>query len=193
MKGSTDPMMPSHRQPPATPQTDFHDDLEVVQRFRAGDRDAGNQLALMLIPLIGCVVGRVLGPGRSSDWEDACQAVWIRVLERLHTWRAECPLRGWVAVVAGRRALDIRQKRWPLTLPGDILAEFPKTKPETDSVLAECIRLTMESFPADRRQVLDLDLDGVRHDEIAQRMGKSRRTIQYWLESMRNAMLRCVE
>jgi DNA-directed RNA polymerase specialized sigma24 family protein len=96
-------------------------------------------------------------------------------------------------VVAARRALDIRHKRWPLTLPGDILAEFPKTKPETDTALAECIRVTMSKFPEDRRRVLDLDLDGVHHDEIARQMGKSRRTIQYWLESMRNAMLRCVE
>jgi DNA-directed RNA polymerase specialized sigma24 family protein len=96
-------------------------------------------------------------------------------------------------VVATRRALDIRHKRWPLTLPGDTLAQFPKTKPETDTALAECIRLTLAKFSDDRRQVLDLDLDGIHHDEIARQVGKSRRTIQYWLESMRNAMLRCVE
>ncbi len=186
-------MTPLHRQQAPTQQSDFQEDIDLVQRFLAGEREAGDQLAVLLIPLIGCVVGRVLGPSRSGQWEDACQAVWLRVLQRLQTWRAECPLRGWVAVVAARRALDIRQKRWPLTLPGDALALFPTTKPEADTALAECIELTMSTFSEDRRRVLELDLDGVHHDEIARRMGKSRRTIQYWLESMRNAMLTCIE
>jgi len=183
---------PRPRQKVASP-TEFLEDRLLVQRYLAGDRTAGDELTSMLTPVIASVVGRVLGSGPGKDWEDARQSIWLRVFERLGTWRAECPLRGWVMVVATRRALDIRQKRWPLSLSGESLAAWPATRPETDPVLGECIRSTISQFPEPWQEVLQLVVDGVEHEEIANRMGRARRTIQYWLEHMRNALLRCVE
>lgn len=171
----------------------FADDRRLVDRYLAGDRAAGDELAAMLAPVIGSVVARVFGPARAGERDDARQSIWLRVFERLHTWRARCPLRGWVMVVATRRALDIRHKRWPILLSGDVLASLPATRPQSDAVLGECIRSTMDQFPGPWQQVLELDLDDVNHGDIASRMGRSRRTIQYWLENMRNALLQCVE
>ena len=168
-------------------------DRQLVDRYLDGDAAAGNELAEMLAPLIHKIVCRVLGPGRIGDWDEAFQSANLRIFERLRTWKAQCPLLGWAAVVASRRTLDIRHKRWPLNVPSDVLdsmAEAPRT---SDPDLGECIRKVIGGFPDHWRTVLQLDLDGTNHKEIAQRLGKSRRTIQYWLEKMRNALVHCIE
>ncbi len=182
---------PSERQGPTS--SDFAEDRQLVERYLAGDRTAGDELTTLLAPVISCVVGRVLGQRPESDREDARQSIWLRVFERLDTWKARCPLSAWVWVVATRRALDIRRDRWHISLSGDLFGELPSKRPEKDYDLSECIDTTISRFPARWQEVLRLVVEGVERQEIAVRMGVARRTIQYWLENMRNELLRCVE
>ena len=96
-------------------------------------------------------------------------------------------------MVARHRALDIRDKRWPFLLPEESIDALAPKRPEPDAVLAECIEATMSQFPGQWQQVMELAADGVNRQEIARRMGRGRRTIQYWLEKMRNKLLHCIE
>ena len=159
----------------------------------AGDAAAGEELAAMLEPLVRRIVCRVLGPERSGERDDACQAALLRILTRLSTWRAECPLLGWAAVVASRRALDVKYGRWPFTLPNEVLSSFAEASPSGDFELGECIERVISGFPDLWKTVLQLHVDKMNHAEIAETVGKSRRTVQYWLEKMRNELVRCVE
>jgi RNA polymerase sigma factor (sigma-70 family) len=186
-------MKSNHPKHEAPSPGDFAEDRRLVERYLAGDKAAGDELTTLLTPVISCVVGRLLGQRPRTDWEDARQSIWLRIIERLDTWQARCPLSAWVWVVATRRALDIREKRWPISLSGDALAALPAKRPETDPVLGECIASTISRFPTPWREVLRSVVDGEERQEIADRMGVARRTIQYWLERMRNRLLRCVE
>ncbi len=173
-------------------QSPFPENL-LVARYLQGDRPAGEELAAMLLPLVQGVVRRVFGQQRSSDWEDATQTILLHILQKLSTWRAECPLRGWAAVVAARRALDLRSRRTFLPLEMDVAARIPSRSDAEISELSNQVRKAILGFPPDWRQVLEWEVEGVNHEEIAARLGRSRRTIQYWLEHMRNALLHCLE
>jgi RNA polymerase sigma factor (sigma-70 family) len=143
-------------------------------------------------PLVWAVVTQVLAPGRSDEWEDACQAIFVRLLERLKTWEGRCRFCHWVAVVAARRAIDFKRQRAFLALP--VPEAVPAPCPAGfDPDTMERIRRRVASFPEDWRQVWDLHLADVNHEEIARRVGKTRRTIQYWLAEMRERLRQCLE
>jgi len=183
----------SRPQREAASPSQFAEDRRLVERFLAGDEAAADELTTLLTPVIACVVGRVLSSASQEDREDARQSIWLRVLERLDTWEGRCPLSAWVWVVATRRAFDICHKRWPLPLSGEVVARLPDTRPESDPALGECIDSTISRFPRPWQEVLRLVVDGMEREEIGHQMGKARRTIQYWLEHMRNRLLRCIE
>src|SRR4051812_30254032 len=57
-----------------------------VQEYLDGRRDAGDALVRKFTPLVDGVVRRVLGRGRREEWEDAGQAVFLRVFANLGHW-----------------------------------------------------------------------------------------------------------
>src|SRR5437762_12359894 len=86
---------------------------EKVRLFLEGQRAAGDALATKFEGLIRSIVQRVLGPGKRDEWDDACQAIFLRVFANLDRWAQRCPFCKWLAVVAARRAIDVG--RLPLT------------------------------------------------------------------------------
>src|SRR5262249_25743476 len=73
----------------------------------AGDRRAGDELVKKFSRLVQAIVQRRLGSERRGDWEDACQAVFLRVFSRLDRWDGRCPFCKWMAVVAAHRIIDL--------------------------------------------------------------------------------------
>jgi RNA polymerase sigma factor (sigma-70 family) len=166
----------------------------LVARCLAGDRLAGEELYRKFRPLVWAIVTRVLGPERSDEWEDACQAIWVRILERLKTWEQRCPFCQWLAVVAARRAVDFQRQRHLIGLPNPDAVPGPTPRPAPlDPDEIERIRQQVAGFPEDWRRVWELHLAGVNHEEIAREVGKARRTIQYWLAEMREQLRQCVD
>src|SRR5688500_15166209 len=107
-----------------------------VGRYLGGDRAAGDELAAKFAALVRSIVQRVLGPGRREDWDDASQAVFLRVFANLHRWEQRCPFCKWLAVVAARRAIDV--SRLPEAMARLPLAEVPDPRPAPpDPDLAE--------------------------------------------------------
>lgn len=162
-----------------------------VHLHLANDRVAGNELATKFAPLVGRIVQRVLGPQRREEWEDACQAIFLRVFSNLRGWDARCPFCKWLAVVAARRAIDYTRLPGPMErLPGEEIAD---ARPEpVDRELIERLEAAVARFPPEWRAVWELACQEVHRDEIARRLGKSVRTVQYWLAEMREALLDCL-
>ena len=153
-----------------------------VQLYLAGDRDAGDELVRKFAPLVQSIVHRVLGPGRREQWEDACQAVFLRLFANLGRWEQRCPFCKWLAVVAARRAIDLGRLAEPADrLPAEDIAD-PRPPPDPETV--ERIERIVSRFPPEWRRVWEMWVQGLAREEMARRVGKSLRTVQYWLAEM---------
>ncbi|MBY0230589.1 MAG: sigma-70 family RNA polymerase sigma factor [Gemmataceae bacterium] len=151
--------------------------------FQAGDRAAGDALARKFSPLVRAIVARVLGPSRREDWDDACQAIFLRLFANLGRWEAKCPFCKWLAVVAARRAIDL--SKVPVkagTFPLEQVADNRPPPPDTETL--ERIERIASGFPAEWRQAWDDYVSGEKREDIARRLGRSLRTVQYWLAEM---------
>jgi RNA polymerase sigma factor (sigma-70 family) len=154
-----------------------------VHLFLAGDREAGDALARKFAPLVRGIVQRVLGPGRREEWDDACQAIFLRVFANLKKWEERCPFCKWLAVVAARRAIDLSRLPDPMRrLPLEEVADTRPQPPDRETV--ERIEQAVARFPPEWRRVWEGWVQGESRAEMARQSGKSLRTIQYWLAEM---------
>ncbi|HZT82220.1 MAG TPA: sigma-70 family RNA polymerase sigma factor [Gemmataceae bacterium] len=162
-----------------------------VQRYLAGDRAAGDELVRKFGPLVASIVQRVLGPQRRDEWDDACQAIFLRLFANLNKWEQRCPFCKWLAVVAARRAIDFT--RLPATdpLPAADIADRRAPAPDRETI--ERIEQAVGRFPPEWRVVWDLWVQGAGREEMARRVGKSLRTVQYWLAEMLDQVREAVE
>lgn len=159
------------------------DCAEKVRRFLAGERAAGDELVTKFTALVRSVVQRVLGPGRREEWDDACQAIFLRVFANLERWEQRCPFCKWLAVVAARRAIDMaRLPSLMERLPDTELADPRPPPPDAETI--ERIEETVQRFPPEWQRVWELYREGRSREEMAQTVGKSVRTIHYWLAEM---------
>ncbi len=156
---------------------------EKVRLYQLGDRASGDALAEKFAGLVRSIVQRVLGSGRRDEWDDASQAIFLRLFTNLHKWDNRCPFCKWLAVVAARRAIDQgRLADQTVPLPADDIAD-PRPPPP-DPEMLERIERVVSRFPKEWRLLWDLWVQGVRRDEMARQTGKSLRTIQYRLAEM---------
>jgi RNA polymerase sigma-70 factor (ECF subfamily) len=154
-----------------------------VSRYLAGDRAAGDELARKFTGLVRGIVQRVLGPGRREEWDDASQAIFLRLFSNLHHWEHRCPFCKWLAVLAARRAIDLgRLPAPPARLPLEDVADPRPPAPDQETI--ERIEQTVARFPPEWREVWEMWVQGERREEMARRAGRALRTIQYWLAEM---------
>jgi len=170
-----------------------YDCAGLVARCLAGDRAAGDELARKFTPLVAAIVQRVLGPSRREEWDDVRQSVFLRVFSRLHTWQQRCPFCKWLAIVAARRAIDcLDTATVPLSLTTDEVAQPERGSPlDADTIAAIEARVSRWTDP-NRVQLYRWMLEGVPREEMARRLGKSVRTIQYMLASIRDELAECL-
>src|SRR5213082_2407466 len=122
---------------------------EKVRLYLEGQRSAGDELVAKFTALVRSIVQRVLGAGRRDQWDDACQAVFLRLFANLGRWEQRCPFCKWLAVVAARRAIDLGRLVEPADrLPADDIAD---PRPPPDPETAERIERIVGRFPPDWR------------------------------------------
>ncbi len=163
-----------------------------VQRYLKGERGAGDELVSKFQALVRSIVQRVLGPSRREEWDDACQAVFLRLFTNLERWEQRCPFCKWLAVVAARRAIDL--SRAPVMTENvptfDHFADQRKDLPDHETI--ERIEQVVSRFSTEWRQVWEMWREGLKREEMAQRTGRSVRTIQYWLAEMMDQLRECL-
>jgi RNA polymerase sigma factor (sigma-70 family) len=163
-----------------------------VRAYLEGDRAAGDRLAHKFTPLVQSIAERILGIDRREEWDDARQAVFLQVFARLGQWEGRCPFCKWLAVVAARRTIDLARASVPS-------GAFPVTDiadPRPAGLSAEtidCIERVLADLPPEWRRVYELTVQGASRETIARDLGKSVRTIQYWLSAVRERLSSCLD
>ncbi len=162
-----------------------------VKRYLEGQRAAGDELVAKFEALVRGIVVRVLGPGRREQWDDASQAVFLRVFANLHRWEQRCPFCKWLAVVAARKAIDVSRLPEAMErLPAAELADPRPPPPDRETV--ERIEQAVGRFPPEWRRLWEMWKEGAPREEMAKALGKSVRTVQYWLADMFDQLRECL-
>lgn len=116
--------------------------------------------------------------GRQADAEDACQAAWLRALERLDDLREPCSFRGWLLRIVRHGALNLiesRRLRAAAPLDDDRAADVEDPRQDLRLVrLRAGLEAALAQLETEPRQVVVLfDHGGWSHREIAQELGIS--------------------
>jgi RNA polymerase sigma-70 factor (ECF subfamily) len=174
-----------------------------LARVRAGDELAARELLARYEAQVRLVVRRQLPRLLRSRFDslDFLQSVWGSFFRRLRSGpeKFEDPrfLVAFLARIAKNKVID--QYRRAASGKQDMTREEPLTlgrsrsqelvaDEDTPSELAEANEAfgrLREWLPADRREILELKLDGLSSREIAKRLGLSERTVRRTLEDLR--------
>src|SRR3954451_4226501 len=139
-----------------------------VSLYLQGQRSAGDELAAKFEGVVRSIVQRVLGPGRREEWDDACQAIFLRLFSNLQRWEQRCPFCKWLAVLAARRAIDLsRLPHGMERLPEAELADESPEPPDPETI--ERIEATVSHFPPEWRDVWELWKEDVPREEMAKK------------------------
>ena len=179
-------------------------DLYLAIACTSGDPAALRELEQLFAPLRAMLV-RTYRDATLVD--DALQVVRYRLLvatpergAKLDTYRGRGSLAGWLRVVALRqvRELAVARDRDPAT-PDDTLADAATGADPMLELLVRThgtavrrvVREAVAALDARQRELLRLEvLEGVAHQQIAERHGVHRTTAMRWLDEVRQTVAR---
>jgi RNA polymerase sigma-70 factor (ECF subfamily) len=149
-------------------------DRALAEQVLAGDELAFRQLYRRHTPRLFLVVLRLVG-GVEEDAEDVVQETWLKAAERLGSFRWEAAFASWLTAIGINVALETlrrRGRRREVDLPED--HESLRTSGPTPLAALDPVDLerAIGALPEGYRTVLLLhDVEGYRHEEIAERLG----------------------
>jgi RNA polymerase sigma-70 factor (ECF subfamily) len=154
---------------------------------RRGEEQAFRELYRRHTPRLLGFVHRLLGrPG--AEAEDVVQETWIRACENLRRFRWESSFSTWLMgiglnLVRERQRRNARQESGSLEESLQLAAAIGSTEDRID--LARAIELLPDGY---RMALVLHDIEGLKHAEIAERLGISSGTSKSQLFSARRAM-----
>ena len=168
-------------------------DASDVRSAAAGDAEAFGRIYRRHLARVHTLARRMLGP---EEADDATQDVFIRAWERLGSFRGESAFGTWlhrlaVNVVLGRRgSAAIRHGK--VHEGGDAVLELAARPREPGQALD--FERAMERLPAGQREIFVLhDVEGYKHEEIAEMLGISAGTSKSQLHRVRITLRRYLE
>ena len=159
----------------------------------SGDASAFERLYRHHLPRVYSLVRRMLN---DDDADEVTQDIFVRAWQKLGTFRGEAAFGTWLhrlavnVILARRETLGTRRKRY---LEGDAaLATIPTRRHGPE--LAMDFESAMEQLPNGAREVFVLhDVEGYRHEEIAEMLGLATGTSKSQLHRARLALRRHLE
>ncbi len=149
---------------PATDTTEVPVEVHLVDRARAGEQEAFDELYRMFAPMVhGIVLARV----PVDDVQDVVQEVFLTAYDKLDTLREKHAIGAWLVRIARNQAAEFfRQSRATEELPDELTS---RNNPEAE---AREILAAIRSMPEAYRETLVLRLvEGMTGNEIAERTG----------------------
>jgi RNA polymerase sigma-70 factor, ECF subfamily len=167
--------------------SDLELDRQCMDRLRAGDLQALEELYDRHAPMLYALVMRIVG--RAADAEEVLQDIWVHAWKRAETWE---PGRGtvaaWLLTLARSRAID-RIRSMSARRRAETAAPAPEAPAERDEPAAntadrqrrERIAAAMATLTPQHREVLELGyFGGLSQSEIAARLGAPLGTVKSW-------------
>jgi len=159
----------------------------------SGDASAFERLYRTHVPKIYALVRRMLN---DDDHDEVTQDIFVRAWQKLGTFRGEAAFGTWLhrlsvnVILARRETLGTRRKRY---LDGDAALEtIPTRRPGPE--MSMDFEAAMERLPEGAREVFVLhDVEGYRHEEIAQMLGLATGTSKSQLHRARMALRQHLE
>jgi RNA polymerase sigma factor (sigma-70 family) len=157
---------------------------DLVRAASSGDQTAWDRMVERFIPLVRHVVQSFrLTP---HDAEDACQSVWLRLVEHLADIRDPLALPGWISTTARNECLALLRTGRRTTAVGDAIdaaAEIGLDDDPTEALYREqrrdALLQALAELPDRHRDLLLLLLADppVPYDEISRRLGIAKGSI----------------
>ena len=163
-------------------------EVPLLERARAGDRRAMEALYTAHSGRVYTVVRRLVGDDHLA--EDISQDAWVRAFEKLGSFRGEAAFGTWMHRLAVNTALN-RLRRRGRRPDVEKAAEPPPTPPDTDETVLNqrVLGQALDRLPDGYRQVLVMhDVEGMTHEEIAERLGVAIGTSKSQLHKARARM-----
>jgi RNA polymerase sigma-70 factor (ECF subfamily) len=167
---------------------------DAVRRAQSGDVDAFSDVYRDHVGRVFALCRRMTGDAALAD--EITQEVFVRVWERIDSYRGDAAFGSWLHRIAvnvlltDRRAEGRRLARvFPMFDPGD----GPATPPRTGDTAIDLER-ALDTLPPKARQVFVLhDVEGWPHEEIADAMSTTVGTSKGQLHRARSLLRRALE
>jgi RNA polymerase sigma-70 factor (ECF subfamily) len=144
-------------------------DNDLVARSLRGDTDAFGTLVLRYREMVIGVAYRLCGDAALA--EDVAQETFIRVWDKLSTFRPEGNFRAWLARIATNLTIDALRRRKPVVDIADLAIAASGQEPETVVLKGEraaAVREALMQLPLHSRMVLVLrEYEALSYQEIA--------------------------
>lgn len=178
-------------------------DGSLVRRFRGGSQDAATQLYSRYVNRLGRLAEtrRPRGLARCVDSDDIVQSVFRRFFRGVRQGRYDVPAGDdlWklfsvitlnkIRTLAAFHCAAKRDVR--LTAGEECLSQLPDAHPSQDADFALSqlvIEEMLAHFPLPHREIIGLRLEGHEVTEIAQKVGRSKRTVERILQEARERL-----
>lgn len=163
---------------------------ELIRRIQTGDQAAFKEFIREYQRLVAHMVFRMIH--NTSDREDLCQDIFIKVYRNLKTFRFQCKVSTWIAKIAYNTCLNHLQKKKPVLFEDHSpqtmsMDELDGRVQEPDSIAAEKdvshrIQTEIQRLPVTYRTVLTLyHLDEMSYSEISHIMDLPSGTVKSYL------------
>ena len=168
-------------------------EAELVRRAQAGDRVAFEELYRDNVRRVYALCYRMAGTADLA--EELAQDVFIRAWQRLGTFRGESAFSSWLHPLTVNVALSerrSRRRRVARVMTTDDLSEFERPGPPTRAEGPESgfdLERALATLPPGARAVFVLhDVEGYKHEEIAQMTGVATGTSKAQLHRARRLL-----
>jgi len=168
-------------------------DADLVTQVRLGDLAAADQLLQRY--LRSCRAVALAVTGNEADADDVCQDAFVAAIERIDDCRDPARFGGWLLQIVRNRARNaLRHHRVRATEPLDDAAPDTKYSASAEAErneLSERLRAGLAQLPEAQREVVLLhDLEGWKHDEIAELLSLPPGTVRSHLHHARRRLRR---
>ena len=171
--------------------TDDAIDAALVERVRAGDVDAYDELVKRHLRRAHAVAFRLLG--HREDAEDLVQDAFIQALDKIDSFDTARPFAPWFFRILTNRGLNARQSRALRTvseIPADSAShgESPETSAERGELRSR-LREAVAALPERQQLIVQLfEIDGWTSSEIAATLGIADGTVRWHVHETRRML-----
>ncbi len=168
----------------------MREDSVLIRRSLEGDMQAFRWLITKHQGLVAHVVRRVIPDQMAA--EEVCQDVFLKVYDKLDTFKGEAKFTTWLVTIAYRTSLNFAKKK--KTRTESIDEKFDLASPEVNDALEKKelragIELAIKKLPAQYREVITLfHLEEMSYQDVADITGMPVGTVKNYLFRGRKAL-----